>query len=78
MGFSVKQHSTAGFALVVCRQLYEDTDGRTMEWRQPIGDCSVQTAVAYGIEHGWLLFDARDSSICLSEEGRRLVRKTFS
>ena len=74
----MEQLSTAGFALYVCRQLYEDTDGQPMAWRRAVGESSVQTAVEYGVDHGWLLFDDRDSSICLTEEGRRLVRKTLS
>jgi hypothetical protein len=75
----VKQLSTAdSLALFVCRQLYEHTDGQPMEWRRAVGGYSIQTAVEHGVDHGWLLFDARDASICLTEEGRRLVRKTLS
>jgi hypothetical protein len=65
-------------ARFLCRQLYEHTDGGLMEWRRPVGGYSMQMAVEYGVEHGWLLFDARNSSICLTDEGRRLVRKTLS
>ena len=76
----MKQPSAAdSVALFVCRQLYEHTDGRPMEWRRPAGGGdSIETAVEYGVDHGWLLFDARHKSICLTDEGRRLVRKTFS
>jgi len=74
----MEQYSTVGFALVICRQLFEDTDGRPMAWRRLAGGHWVETAVEYGVDHGWLLFDDRDSSVCLTEEGRRLVRKTLS
>jgi hypothetical protein len=74
----MNQLSPAGYALYVCRQLYEDTDGQPMAWRRAAGGYAVQMALEYGIDHGWLLVDDRDSSICLSEEGRRLVRKTLS
>jgi hypothetical protein len=33
----------------------------------------------HAVDHGWLLLDDQDSSICcLTDEGRRLVRKTLS
>ena len=69
--------STAGLALSVCRQLYEDTDGRPMAWRQTVRGYLVQMAVEYGVGHGWLLLDG-ERSICLTDVGRRLVRKTLS
>jgi hypothetical protein len=78
VGVSMEQFNTAGFALLVCKQLYENTDGRPMEWRRTVGEYSVLTAVEYGVDHGWLLFNDRDCSICLTEEGRRRVRKTLS
>ena len=62
----------------LCRQLYEFTDGWPMEWRRAVGADSLNAAVEHAVENGWLLFDARDSSICLTDEGRRLVRKTLS
>ena len=69
-------------ALSLCRRLYEDTDGRLMEWRllwrRRAGQYPLQTAVEYGVDHGWLLFDDRNDGICLTDEGRRLVRKTLS
>jgi hypothetical protein len=65
-------------ALFLCRQLYEDTDAQPMEWRRPVGEYPLQAAVEYGVDHGWLLFDARNCSICLTDEGRRQVRRTLS
>jgi hypothetical protein len=66
----------AGF---ICRQLYELTDGRPREWRKATGGASVHTAVEQAVENGWLIVDDQDSSICcLTEEGRRLARKTLS
>jgi hypothetical protein len=65
-------------ARLLCRRLYEDTDGRPMQWRRPVSEFSLQEAVEYGVDHGWLLFDAHNSSICLTDEGRRQVRKRLS
>ena len=65
-------------ARFLCKQLYEHTDGWPMEWRQAVGGASMNVAVEHAVDHGWLLFDGRDSSICLTDEGRRLVRKTLS
>jgi len=66
-------------ARFICRQLYEVTDGRLKEWRKAIGGASVHTAVEQAVEKGWLIVDDQDSSICcLTDEGRRLARKTLS
>ena len=62
----------------LCRQLYEFTDGWPVEWRRAVGADSLHTAVEHAVENGWLLFDVRDSSICLTDEDRRFVRKTLS
>jgi hypothetical protein len=70
--------STEGLALSVCRQLYEDTDGRPMAWRQTVHGYLVRMAVEYGVDRGWLLLNERERNVCLTEEGRRLVRKTLS
>jgi hypothetical protein len=65
-------------ARVLCRQLYEFTDGCPMEWRQASGGASMHTAIEHAVEQGWLLFEDLDCSVCLTDEGRRLVRKTLS
>jgi len=73
-----KRGTTDELARTICRDLYEFTDGWPMEWRQAIGGDSIHRALEHAVERGWLLFDARDSSICLTDAGRRLVRKTLS
>jgi hypothetical protein len=66
-------------ARFICRQLYEFTDGRPKEWRKAIGGASVHTAGEQAVENGWLIVDDQDSSICcLTDEWRRLARKTLS
>ena len=35
-------------------------------------------AVEHAVDHGWLFVDDRNDTICLTEAGRRLVRKTLS
>jgi hypothetical protein len=75
----MEQDRTADeWARFLCRQLYEFTDGWRMEWRRADGGASMHAAMEHAVQHGWLLFDDRDSSICLTGEGRRVVRKTLS
>ena len=70
--------TTDELARFLCKQLFEHTDGWPMEWRRAVGGDSVNMAVEHAVELGWLLFDGHDSTICLTDEGRRLVRKTLS
>jgi hypothetical protein len=72
-----KRKRTDELARILCRQLYEFTDGWPMEWRK-VGGVSMHAAMEHAVVHGWLLFDDLDDSICLTEKGRRLVRKTLS
>jgi len=61
----------------LCRQLYEFTDGWPMEWRVVLGGTSMYAALERAVDHGWLMVD-ENSSICLTETGRRVARKTLS
>ncbi len=61
----------------LCRQLYEVTDGWSMEWRVVLGGASMHTAVDRAVDHGWLMVD-ENSNICLAEAGRRVARKSLS
>jgi hypothetical protein len=75
----MEQRRTADqWARILCRQLYEFTDGWPMAWRQAHGGASMHTAVEHAVQRGWLLFDDEDGSICLTAKGRRVVRKTLS
>jgi hypothetical protein len=75
----MEQRRTAdASARILCRQLYEFTDGWPMEWRRATGGALMHAAMEHAIQHGWLLFDDEDSRICLTEKGRRVVRKTLS
>jgi hypothetical protein len=65
-------------ARFICRQLYEFTDGQPKEWRKAAGGAWMHVAVEHAVDHGWLLVNDRDDSICLTEAGRRLVHKTLS
>jgi hypothetical protein len=63
----------------LCRELYECTDGRPEEWRKAVGGGSLYAIVERAVENGWLIVDDWDSSICcLTDEGRRLARRTLS
>jgi len=61
----------------LCRQLYEFTDGWPMEWRAVLGGASMYAALERAVDHEWLMVD-ENSSICLTETGRRVARKTLS
>jgi hypothetical protein len=73
-----KRKGTDELARNLCRELYEFTDGWPSEWRRVVGGVSMHAALEYALHHGWLLIDDQDRSICLTEKGRRLVRKTLS
>jgi len=74
-----KHGTTDDLARILCRELFEFTDGQPLEWRKAIGGPSLHAAMEHAVEHGWLLLDDQDTSICcLTDEGRRLVRKTLS
>jgi hypothetical protein len=74
-----KHGMTDQLARRLCRELYEFTDGCPMEWRQAVGGPSLSMILEHAVQHRWLIVDDSDSSMCcLTEEGRRLVRKTLS
>ena len=74
-----KRDAADELALLLCRELYEFTDGRPMEWAKAVdGGPSLLVAMEHAIEHGWLLLDEHDGSVCLTEKGRQLVRKSLS
>ena len=73
-----KRKRTDELARILCRELYEFTDGWPSEWRRTVGGVSLHAAVEHAVQHGWLLIDDQDCSICLTEKGRRLVRKMLS
>jgi hypothetical protein len=61
----------------LCRQLYEFTDGRPMEWRRVRGGASMHATLERAVDHGWLMVD-ENRNICLTDAGRRVARKTLS
>jgi hypothetical protein len=66
-------------ARILCRELYEFTDGQPMEWRKAVGGAVLDLVMEHAVESGWLMVDNQDDRVCcLTDEGRRLVRKTFS
>ena len=73
-----KRATADELARVLCRELYEFTDGWPMEWRKLVGGAWMHAALEHAVEHGWLLVDDRDDCICLTEAGRRLARKALS
>jgi hypothetical protein len=72
-----KRPTTEELARQILRRIYEDTDGRPMEWRTLVTNKSADAAVELAVDYGWLLIDG-DKGVCLSDEGRALVRKELS
>jgi hypothetical protein len=48
-----------------------------MEWRTLVTNKTADAAVELAVECGWLLADG-DKGVCLTHEGRSLVRKELS
>jgi hypothetical protein len=48
-----------------------------MEWRTLVTNKTADAAVELAVDYGWLLIDG-DKGVCLSDEGRALVRKELS
>jgi hypothetical protein len=72
-----RRPTTEELARQILRRIYEDTDGRPMEWRTLVTNKTADAAVELAVDYGWLLIDG-DKGICLSDEGRALVRKELS
>ena len=68
-----RRPTTEELARQILRRIYEDTDGRPMEWRTLVTNKSADAAVELAVDYGWLLIDG-DKGVCLSDEGRALVR----
>ena len=65
-------------ARFLCRELFECTNGSRSEWRRLAGgDPWMHTALEHAVEQGWLMTDNRGNA-CLTDDGRRLVRRMLS
>ena len=69
--------TTEELARHILRRLYEATDGRPMQWRTLVTNKTADAAVELAAESGWLLIDSK-KGVCLTDEGRSLVRKELS
>jgi hypothetical protein len=72
-----KRPTTEELARQILRRIYEDTDGRPMEWRTLVTNKIADAAVELAVDCGWLLADGK-KGVCLTGEGRALVRKELS
>lgn len=65
-------NDTEAMALALIRVLHEATDGQAMQWRtiRQI-DGGTDVAVAFAVDRGWLLSDAR--GVALTDLGCRLA-----
>jgi hypothetical protein len=74
---SSNRPTTEELARHILRRLYEATDGRPMEWRTLVTNKTADAAVELAVDCGWLLADGK-KGVCLTDEGRSLVRKKLS
>ena len=67
-------------ARVMCKDVYEATNGQPNEWKTIGGGASMRRGMIYAVARGWLLGDGRSfrGRVCLTDEGRREVRKGLS
>lgn len=65
-------------ARLMCRKLYEFTNGQTGKWEIIVGIESVDEVVDYAVQRGWLMVDNQRIRICLTDAGRRIVREGLS
>ena len=72
-----RRSTTQELARQILRRIYEDTDGRPMEWRTLVTNKTADAAVEMAVDCGWLLVDGH-KGVGLSDEGRALVRKELS
>ena len=68
--------TTEELALHILKRVYEHTEGRP-EWRTLATNKTGEAAVELAVDRGWLLVDGGEG-VCLTEEGRALVRKSLS
>jgi hypothetical protein len=67
--------ATQELARHVVRSVYAATDGQPMKWRMLSGiPGATAGAVLYAVEQGWVELEGAHS-VCLTEEGRRLIAK---
>jgi hypothetical protein len=72
-----RRPTTQELARHILRRLYEATDGWPMEWRTLETNKTADAAVELAVDSGWLLADGK-KGVCLTDEGRSLVRKELS
>ena len=72
-----KRPTTEELARQILRRIYEDTDGRPMEWRTLVTNKTADAAVELAVDCGWLSADGK-KGVCLTDEGRSLVKKELS
>ena len=69
----VQRPTNEELALHILKRVYEETDGRPTEWRMLATNKTGEAAVELAVDRGWLLVDG-SKGVCLTEEGRALVR----
>jgi hypothetical protein len=71
-----KRPTTEELARHILKRVYEHTEGRR-EWRTLVTNKTGEAAVELAVDSGWLMVDG-GKGVCLTEEGRALVRKGLS
>ena len=79
LGMMDNLSSIEELARLMCKDVYGSTNGQPNGWKTIRGGASMRRAMIYAVSRGWLLVDSRSFRwVCLTDEGRREVRKLLS
>ena len=70
---------TEMFARHVVRALAYSTDGKPFWWSLPKElNETTRKAIDCAVDRGWILLEGHYNSVCLTDEGRKLVKRQRS
>jgi hypothetical protein len=73
----VTRPTTTELALLLVRRLYEVTDGAPRQVRLFASGGQARDALEFAIDSGWVVVEGKHD-VMLTDQGRDIVRKTFS
>jgi hypothetical protein len=73
-----KRPTNEELAMLLLKKIYETTDGKPMEWRMvAANNGTARAAIELAVDRGWLLVEG-GNIVCLTDEGRNVVKKGLS
>jgi hypothetical protein len=72
-----KRLTAEKYARHLIRRLYEATDGKPRQWRMMSVAGSDNAALALAVKRGWIAVEG-GHSVCLTDEGRNVVRSELN